>query len=660
MPNQTKREHQTVLLPAAMLAVLFALFFLWIYNLDNKYQTPPPYGKNGIIHLTKEDLQRDMPLFLIDGWLLSDCQVTEQPTYIGEFSTLQRGKLTASPHGAAAYQLTLDYKGAPMEVMLSFPQIFTNYTIFLDGEVIAKGKGSARFSFPLTEGRHPLLVKTVSRQGYYSGLYHPPALAAADKLLSKILIQCSAYGFAFFASLTLALFTLVLWNTAKDKTAFWFGLLCLFFSGYLSYYFVRLYHLPFAEYWYLVQSMAFYGLSFCVLRLAALSGGIRDAKDSAVSENSQGFRTVVLSERIFLFLAFLLLLLAMLIPVFSWAVWLHGVLTDLMYIYIFSALLWILLQSKSPNGLEGVLTQSGCMVFGAGLVCNLLFSNAFEPILFFWQFEWCGLFLVFLFGAMMAARNKRLLQENNNLQNHLEVLVAQRTKELSHLLEERKAFFADMAHDLKAPIYATQSFIRAIRENNTGVDRELMHYIDEVEIKQQEMASRVTGLSAFNRLDAVAQPREPVSVSDLLQEIYDIHSPSAEVEAVTLTLELPDTDGFLYAQRQKLLILFENLFFNALHATPPDGMITLGAELDSDGCHFYLSDTGCGIPFDEIPHLFDRFYVGRNNKGRGSGLGLAIVKSIVDELEGEITLSSTLGKGTTFHIDIPVMEERRC
>lgn len=66
------------------------LFSLLFYA-DNKYQTPPPYGKSGIITLNEQDLQRDNPVFLIDGWLLTDALVADKPTYIGEFSNLQRG-----------------------------------------------------------------------------------------------------------------------------------------------------------------------------------------------------------------------------------------------------------------------------------------------------------------------------------------------------------------------------------------------------------------------------------------------------------------------------------------------------------------------------------------------------------------------------------------
>ena len=172
---------------------------------------------------------------------------------------------------------------------------------------------------------------------------------------------------------------------------------------------------------------------------------------------------------------------------------------------------------------EGRYTLTACTVFGVGLLANLFFSNRFEPIRFLWQFEWCGLLLVLLFGVMMVFRNRRILQENDMLTNHLEEQVKKRTEEVTQLLEERKAFFSDMAHDLKAPVFATRSFIEAIRKSGVGVDMELQGYLDLAEAKQWEMARRLQGLSAMNELDKIEGKRIRVSLRELLLEIYDIH-----------------------------------------------------------------------------------------------------------------------------------------
>lgn len=94
------KQWKLWLQPLAVFAVM-VLFFMLFYYKDNKYYTPPPYGKSGIISLSGEDLEQSNPIFLIDGWLLTDGRVTDKPTYIGEFSNLQRRDLLVSPHGQA-------------------------------------------------------------------------------------------------------------------------------------------------------------------------------------------------------------------------------------------------------------------------------------------------------------------------------------------------------------------------------------------------------------------------------------------------------------------------------------------------------------------------------------------------------------------------------
>ena len=92
-------------LPLSVL-ILLAGFLNFLFYFDNKYQTPPPYGRSGMIMLSERDLDREQPIFLIDGWMLTDERVTDMFTYIGEFSNLQRGDIWASPHGQACYELT--------------------------------------------------------------------------------------------------------------------------------------------------------------------------------------------------------------------------------------------------------------------------------------------------------------------------------------------------------------------------------------------------------------------------------------------------------------------------------------------------------------------------------------------------------------------------
>lgn len=623
--------------PLVVLAVL-VVFFTVIYYGDNKYQTPPPYGRSGVITLNGEDLEQENPVFLIDGWLLSDERITDKPTYIGEFSSLQRGELSVLPHGEARYQLTLRYDGDSKNVSVDFPELYSQYVVFLDGEQCARGMENGRITFLLTPGDHVLTVETSSKAGYYSGMYFPPALGTDQTIQRVENIQSFAYALAFLLPLALAAFTLFLWREGGNLSR-WFGRMCCCYALYMFRYFVFLFSMPVAQYWFLVQNLAFYCLCFCVVQLTVLASGTLG--------RWRGIKAVLIVLPVFL------LLLGILIPVLPWAVFIHSRLTDIYYISIFGTAAFFAVRGMTAQNWKSRYTLTGCVVFGAGMLVNLFFSNRFEPIRFFWQFEWCGLLLVLLFAAMMVSHNRHILRENDALTNHLEEQVKERTREVRQLLEERKAFFSDMAHDLKAPVFATQSFIQAIRSSGVGVDTELQGYLDLAEEKQQEMARRLQGLSSINALDRIEGEWVRVSLKELLDEIYATYHGEAEVRSVHFYVEPPQKDAFLMAQPEKLDILFENLIYNALRATPGNGNITIAAGAVDGKICVTVEDSGCGIPEEELPHVFKRFYVGENNRGNGTGLGLYIVHSIVTELGGTISVRSVVGRGTKFIMEFP-------
>ena len=187
------------------------------------------------------------------------------------------------------------------------------------------------------------------------------------------------------------------------------------------------------------------------------------------------------------------------------------------------------------------------------------------------------------------------------------------------------------------------------------MDSELRHYLDLAQAKQWEMARRLQGLSAINALDRIDEERIPVSVREMLSEVFDTHCGEAEVRSVHLRVEPPEQDAYLMAQPEKLNILFENLIYNALRATPPGGCITVAARTEEKKICLTVEDTGCGIPARELPLVFKRFYVGEKNRDIGTGLGLYIVHGIVAELGGTIDVYSTVGKGTKFVMELPKM-----
>lgn len=625
-----------------LLCGFLIFFFNFLYKYDNKYITAAPYGQDGILLLTEEDFYRKLPIYLIDGWLLTDSTANSQETYIGEFSNLQRGDLNKKPHGRATYELTLRYTGRPRIVAVDFPELFSKYKIYVDGEQLSAGMGNARLLFQLKQGDNLLTVKTSSINGYYSGMYFPGALGDESTITNVDRIKTISYSICLFCGLILMSFTLQLWRYNNgNRPAFWLASLCISFMCYTSYYFVQLFALPFAPIWYFMEEISFYALVFCMLKLTLAITGVINKKNTY-------FFTALATV-----LPALLLTLHATIPYWTYAVVLHGYIKNIYYISIFLGLLGASILCMKRKRSEYPYITAGNLIFGIGLLINVLQSNLFEPIYTLWQFEWCGLLLVLLFSSMMVARNRRIIQENKQFSTHLESLVMQRTEELSCVIEERRAFFSDMAHDLKSPLVATKAFIEAIRTHSVGIDNELAYYLDQLDSKQTEMSKRVQSLNAINTLDRIEDKKERLSISNMLDEIYSAYNAEAEVSAVHMIIHRPENDCFVFIQQEKLLLVFENLIFNALHATPKDGSITITAKKVHNMVNITVDDTGCGISEAELPFIFKRFYVGEHNKTSGSGLGLYIVKTVLEEAGGRISATSQIGSGTSFLLEIP-------
>jgi len=113
--------------------------------------------------------------------------------------------------------------------------------------------------------------------------------------------------------------------------------------------------------------------------------------------------------------------------------------------------------------------------------------------------------------------------------------------------------------------------------------------------------------------------------------------------------ELPE----VWADHDRILQVLENLIGNALKFTPSSGRIVVGAGRRHGEVLFWVADTGCGIPPEGLPHVFDRFWQAKKGARHGAGLGLPITRGIIDAHGGRIWIESTLGRGTIVFFTVP-------
>ncbi len=246
---------------------------------------------------------------------------------------------------------------------------------------------------------------------------------------------------------------------------------------------------------------------------------------------------------------------------------------------------------------------------------------------------------------------RRLAQAFNTMMDRIQKVV-----------DGQRRFVADAAHEIQTPLTALKGNLEvAFRKNRKASEYRdtLISNLGAVERLINLCRSLIT-LARLAGQDAFASMQQSVPIQPLLQELIDELMLLAQDREITLTLDAEPALS-VFANREQLQRVFFNLLDNALRHTSPGGTIAVRLRSDRDSTIIEVSDTGEGVDSEHLPHIFERFYRVDNARSResgGVGLGLAIVKEIVGAHNGDITLTSELGKGTTFTIRLPSTSHR--
>ena len=220
-------------------------------------------------------------------------------------------------------------------------------------------------------------------------------------------------------------------------------------------------------------------------------------------------------------------------------------------------------------------------------------------------------------------------------------------------LTELKTLTDDIAHDLRTPLTRLRTAAEFAAMGGE-LKRPLPEMLFEQSSDMLELINTMLEISQTGcRLDRT--PREDIDLGAFLRETADLYSTVLDDQGIKLALDIPETSVVYSGHRGRLQRLLGNLLDNAIKFTPRGGTITLALEHTQDAVVLRVADTGCGIASADLPHVFRRFW--RSDSSRslpGNGLGLALVKAIVTSYAGTIACDSTLGKGTTFTISLPV------
>ena len=227
--------------------------------------------------------------------------------------------------------------------------------------------------------------------------------------------------------------------------------------------------------------------------------------------------------------------------------------------------------------------------------------------------------------------------------------------ELERSAQLRRNMTADVAHELRTPLSIVRGKLEGVLD---GVYPATADHLQPILEATDLLTVLVEDLRTLAQAEAgnLALERRPVNIGDLLHDAVVNFEPQASDQDVTLVLDLPPELPEVLVDWHRVNQVLGNLLTNALRHTPAGGEITLSAEADGTEARVTVTDTGTGIPAEDLPFVFDRFWRGDRSRSRasgGSGLGLAILRHLVELHGGTIGAASRPGEGSQFWFTLP-------
>lgn len=228
----------------------------------------------------------------------------------------------------------------------------------------------------------------------------------------------------------------------------------------------------------------------------------------------------------------------------------------------------------------------------------------------------------------------------------------------------KSAFLANMSHEIRTPMNGILGFANLLNNPDLSTENQ-QEYIRMIEKSGERMLNIINDLINIAEIESgqIKIIRSESNINEEIRYLYDFFKPETDHKKLVFTCHtpLPDEEALIQTDHDKLLNILTNLIKNAIKFTKK-GRIDFGYQIEGDQIHFYIKDTGIGIPKEKQQSIFERFVQADMNLARsyeGSGLGLSITKAYVEKMEGCIWVESEEGRGTAFHFKIPFSKKSR-
>ncbi|GAB4264204.1 MAG: hypothetical protein Kow0080_03160 [Candidatus Promineifilaceae bacterium] len=272
-----------------------------------------------------------------------------------------------------------------------------------------------------------------------------------------------------------------------------------------------------------------------------------------------------------------------------------------------------------------------------------------------------GLLLTIEDTTEIGKMQQWLVQERNELRM-AEHALTQANEKLEQLNQMKSIFLAIAAHDMRTPLTAIYGYADFILERKVTDDPFIQKAVGVIKAQAEHLKYLVED---FLNLDQIQQGKlvitpQQVHLGETLTKVQTTLRVLQEAREITLQIDLPPQDVWLFVDQNKFMQILYNLVGNAIKYTPKGGRVHISTELEaSHKAVIRIADTGSGMSEEEVSQLFSLYYRtddARKSKTSGAGLGLYIVKMLVEAHGGQIDVDSRWGKGTTFIVRLPLAQ----
>jgi two-component system NtrC family sensor kinase len=238
------------------------------------------------------------------------------------------------------------------------------------------------------------------------------------------------------------------------------------------------------------------------------------------------------------------------------------------------------------------------------------------------------------------------------------VAVMQDITYLKELDRMKSEFVSTVSHDLRSPLTSIKGFADLLPTVGPLTEQQT-YFLVKIQGSVETVNQMISDLLDLGRIEAeVRMDMTPCNVAEIIEKAVAGQRDHAELKKLTLDVQVvPDLPPVL-GNALRLGQALSNLISNAVKYTPEGGHITVSVSLESSQVAITIEDDGIGIPQDDLPHVFDKFYrvdAPETEGIVGSGLGLSIVKTIIEKHQGRVWVCSEVGKGSVFTVVLPAL-----